>query len=40
MTQQEKNWVKYFVGSAAQEIMRRSEIPVMTITPELILKKE
>ncbi|MEI7596568.1 MAG: universal stress protein [Bacteroidota bacterium] len=37
MTQQEKNWVKFFVGSAAQEIMRNSTIPVMSIIPDVFV---
>ena len=33
MTQQESNWVKYFVGSSAQEILRNAQIPVLSIIP-------
>lgn len=34
MTQQEVDWTPYFVGSSAQEIINKSEIPVMSIIPE------
>lgn len=33
MTQQEVEFTKYFIGSAAQEIIHYSTIPVMSITP-------
>lgn len=33
MTQQELEFTKYFIGSAAQEIIHHSTIPVMSITP-------
>jgi nucleotide-binding universal stress UspA family protein len=33
MTQQEVDFVKYFIGSAAQEIINHSTIPVLSITP-------
>ncbi|MDD5570622.1 MAG: universal stress protein [Bacteroidales bacterium] len=33
MTQQEVNWVQFFVGSTAGEVIRTTDIPVMTITP-------
>jgi nucleotide-binding universal stress UspA family protein len=33
MTQQETDFIKYFIGSAAQEIIHHSTIPVMSITP-------
>lgn len=33
MTQQETEFIKYFIGSAAQEIIHHSTIPVMSITP-------
>ncbi len=33
MTQGEMNWTKLFIGSAAQEIINRSEIPVLSINP-------
>ena len=33
MTQQENEISEFFVGSAAQEIMNNSEIPVMSIVP-------
>lgn len=33
MTQQEVEFTKYFIGSAAQEIIHHSTIPVMSITP-------
>ena len=33
MTQQEVDFTKYFIGSAAQEIIHHSTIPVMSITP-------
>ncbi|MCF8348378.1 MAG: universal stress protein, partial [Bacteroidales bacterium] len=33
MTQQENKLVEYFLGSAAQSIIRLSQIPVMSITP-------
>ncbi len=34
MTQQEVGWVKFFIGSHALEIIRDSEIPVLTIVPK------
>ncbi len=34
MTQQEINITQYFIGSAAQEIINRSRIPVMCINPK------
>lgn len=34
MTQQERNWVEYFIGSSAHEIIRYAEMPVMTIVPK------
>lgn len=36
MTQQENKLVEYFLGSAAQSIIRMSKVAVMTITPEEI----
>ncbi len=33
MTQQELEFTKYFIGSAAQEIIHHSTIPVLSITP-------
>ena len=33
MTQGETNWIKFFIGSSAQEIINRSEIPVLSINP-------
>ncbi|MFA6924593.1 MAG: universal stress protein [Bacteroidales bacterium] len=33
MTQQEVNWVEFFVGSTTSEVIRTTDIPVMTITP-------
>lgn len=33
MTQQEKDWVEFFVGSTAQEIIAHSQIPVMSLSP-------
>ncbi|MCD4745165.1 MAG: universal stress protein [Bacteroidales bacterium] len=36
MTQQETGFAKFFLGSAAQEIIRESEIPVMSIIPKEI----
>lgn len=33
MTQQETDFTKYFIGSAAQEIINESEIPVLSIIP-------
>jgi nucleotide-binding universal stress UspA family protein len=36
MTQQENKLVEYFLGSAAQSIIRMSKIAVMTITPDEI----
>ncbi len=35
MTQQETHYTDRFVGSAAQEIINRSEIPVLSIRPEV-----
>jgi len=34
MTQQENKLVEYFLGSAAQSIIRMSKVAVMTITPD------
>ncbi len=34
MTQQELGVVEYFLGSSAQEIIRKSEVPVMSIIPK------
>ncbi len=34
MTQQEIDFTKYFIGSAAQEIINHSAIPVLSITPK------
>ncbi|MDP3463075.1 MAG: universal stress protein [Bacteroidales bacterium] len=34
MTQQENRLVEFFIGSAAQQIIRQSEIPVMSIIPK------
>lgn len=34
MTQQESRLVKYFIGSSAQEIIRNSKVPVMSIIPK------
>ncbi len=34
MTQQEVDWTPYFIGSSAQEIINRCEIPVLSIIPE------
>ncbi|OFX76276.1 MAG: hypothetical protein A2X12_07825 [Bacteroidetes bacterium GWE2_29_8] len=34
MTQQEKNWTRFFVGSTAQEIIRLSDIPILSIVPK------
>ncbi len=34
MTQQETRLVEYFIGSAAQQIIRQSKIPVMSIIPK------
>jgi nucleotide-binding universal stress UspA family protein len=34
MTQQEVGWVEFFVGSHATEIIRSSDIPVMSIIPK------
>lgn len=36
MTQQEVDWTKYFIGSTAQEIINNSDIPVLSIIPEII----
>ncbi|MEI8203424.1 MAG: universal stress protein [Bacteroidota bacterium] len=33
MTQQEMNWLKFFLGSTAMEIIYKSEMPIMSITP-------
>lgn len=33
MTQQESNWIDYFIGSKAQEIINYSKIPVLSIHP-------
>ena len=33
MTQQETDFTKFFIGSAAQEIINESEIPVLSIIP-------
>jgi len=35
MTQQEVDFTKYFIGSAAQEIINNSNIPVMSIIPSI-----
>jgi len=34
MTQQENDWVEYFVGSTAQAIISQSNIPVMSLSPQ------
>ncbi|MFH0893141.1 MAG: universal stress protein [Bacteroidota bacterium] len=34
MTQQEKNWRDFFMGSTASEVLRNSEYPVLTILPK------
>ncbi len=34
MTQDETGFIEYFVGSKAQEIIRKADIPVMSITPK------
>jgi nucleotide-binding universal stress UspA family protein len=34
MTQQEVGWVEFFVGSHATEIIRSSDIPVMSVVPK------
>jgi hypothetical protein len=34
MTQQEVGWVEFFVGSHANEFIRRSEVPIMSIVPK------
>lgn len=34
MTQEEMNWTKRFIGSAAQEVINGTEIPVLTIRPK------
>lgn len=34
MTQQEVEFTEFFIGSAAQEIIHNSEIPVLSITPQ------
>ena len=34
MTQQETNWIDFFIGSSAQEIINNSEIPVLSIRPK------
>jgi len=34
MTQQENRLTEFFIGSAAQQIIRQSEIPVMSIIPK------
>ena len=36
MTQQENKLVEYFLGSAAQSIIRMSKVAVMTVTPDRI----
>ena len=33
MTQQEVGWVEFFVGSTAGELIRTTDIPVMSIVP-------
>ena len=35
MTQQEVDFTKYFIGSAAQEIINNSDIPVLSIIPSM-----
>ena len=35
MTQQENNFTQYLIGSAAQSIIYNSEVPVMSIHPEV-----
>ena len=35
MTQQEDNFTQYLIGSAAQSIIYNSEVPVMSIHPEV-----
>jgi nucleotide-binding universal stress UspA family protein len=34
MTQEEMNWTERFIGSAAQEIINGTEIPVLTVRPQ------
>ena len=34
MTQQENRLIEFFIGSAAQQILRQSEVPVMSIIPK------
>ena len=34
MTQEEMNWTKRFIGSAAQEVINGTEIPVLTVQPK------
>ena len=34
MTQQELNFTEFFIGSYAQEIINKSDFPVMSITPK------
>jgi nucleotide-binding universal stress UspA family protein len=34
MTQEEMNWTKRFIGSAAQEVINSTDIPVLTIRPK------
>ncbi len=40
MTQQENRLVEFFIGSAAQSIIRMSKVAVMTITPEEIGREQ
>ena len=35
MTQQELNFTEYFIGSVAQEIINKSDVPVLSITPTI-----
>ncbi len=39
MTQQEVEWTKYFIGSTAQEIINNSDIPVLSIIPEMLTSR-
>jgi nucleotide-binding universal stress UspA family protein len=34
MTQEEMNWTKRFIGSAAQEVINGTDIPVLTVRPK------
>jgi len=35
MTQQELNFTEYFIGSVAQELINRSDVPVLSVTPTI-----